>query len=74
MGSPTSQGHYSKEIAILSSHLSTLLEARSVSPNELDPLVEFAIQGTKDGRTKATRSAQWEYVLKNEVLQLAVGI
>jgi THO complex subunit 1 len=64
----------SKDLAILSSHLSTLLEARSVSQQELDPLVAYAIQETKDARSLDTRRAQWEYLLKNEVFKLAVSV
>lgn len=63
----------SKDLAILSSHLSTLIEARSVSQHELDPLVAYAISETQDDRTQDTRRAQWEYLLKNEVFKLAVG-
>ncbi|KAF8577019.1 hypothetical protein K439DRAFT_1418542 [Ramaria rubella] len=62
----------SNDLAILSSHLSTLLEARSVSQQELDPLVAYAIAETQqDGRSQDTRRAQWEYLLKNEVFKLA---
>ncbi|KAF8523177.1 hypothetical protein BU17DRAFT_86383 [Hysterangium stoloniferum] len=43
----------------LSSHLSTLLEARSVSQQELDPLVAYAIQETRDDRSLDTRRAQY---------------
>ncbi|KIJ32446.1 hypothetical protein M422DRAFT_265777 [Sphaerobolus stellatus SS14] len=68
MGSP---GSISEDIAILTSHLSTLLEARSVSQNDLDPLVEFALQESKDARSQETRRLQWEYVLKEEVFKLA---
>lgn len=64
----------STDLAILSSHLSTLIEARSVSQHELDPLVAYAILETQDGRTSDTRRAQWEYLLKNEVFKLAVGL
>ena len=63
----------SKDLAILSSHLSTLIEARSVSQHELDPLVAYAISETQDDRSQDTRRAQWEYLLKNEVFKLAVG-
>ncbi|KAF8511906.1 THO complex subunit 1 transcription elongation factor-domain-containing protein [Hysterangium stoloniferum] len=51
----------SKDLDILSSHLSTLLEARSVSQQELDPFVAYAIQETRDDRSLDTRRAQWEY-------------
>ncbi|KAF8505115.1 THO complex subunit 1 transcription elongation factor-domain-containing protein [Hysterangium stoloniferum] len=61
----------SKDLAILSSHLSTLLEARSVSQQERDPFVAYAIQETRDDRSLDTRRAQWEYLLKNEVFKLA---
>jgi hypothetical protein len=63
----------SKDLAILSSHLKTLIEARSVSQTELYPLVAYAISETQDDRTQDTRRAQWEYLLKNEVFKLAVG-
>lgn len=62
----------SNDLAILSSHLSTLIEARSVSQHELDPLVAYAISETQDGRSPDTRRAQWEYLLKHEVFKLAV--
>ncbi|GJJ11787.1 hypothetical protein Clacol_006025 [Clathrus columnatus] len=61
----------SNDLAILSSHLSTLIEARSVSQNDLGPLVSYAIQETQDGRSLDTRKAQWESLLKNEVFCLA---
>ena len=67
----------SKDIASLTSHLSTLIEARSVSQNDLDldPLVSFALQESQeDGRSQETRRAQWEFVLKDEVFKLAVSI
>ena len=64
----------SKDLGILSSHLSTLIEARTVSQHELNPLVAYAISETQDGRTQDTGRAQWEYLLKNEVFKLAVGL
>lgn len=63
----------SKDLAILSSHLSTLIEARSVAQSDLEPLVAYAISETQDDRTQDTRRAQWEYLLKTEVFKLAVG-
>lgn len=63
----------SNDLAILSSHLSTLIEARSVSPNELGPLVSYAIQETQDERSPDTRKVQWEVLLKGEVFRLAVS-
>lgn len=62
----------SSDLPILSSHLSTLIEARSVSQHELDPLVAYAISETQDGRSTDTRRSQWEYLLKHEVFKLAV--
>lgn len=64
----------SNDLAILSSHLSTLIEARTVSPNDLGPLVKYALQETKDTRSPDTRRAQWELLLKGEVFRLAVSI
>lgn len=74
VGSSSGDAVMSKDLAILSSHLSTLIEARTVSRNVLYPLVAYAISETQDDRTQDTRRAQWEYLLKNEVFKLAVGL
>ena len=61
----------------LAPHLKSLIKSMSVQPVDeliLDSLIQKELNETSKKVSVENRKSQWEYLLKNEVFALAVGL